>query len=83
MTLIAWKPRPGAVCRIVSAKKDGADVRIPPGTWMVLDRHPAPGSWWLRPCDAVAKEWAWAYPEEARQMYRHASRLVSSREPLS
>lgn len=82
MTLIAWKPRAGAVCRIVTAAKDGAGATAPPGTWMVLDRHPAAGSWWLRPCDSVAKDWAAEHPQEAKLLYRHGSRLVSSREPM-
>lgn len=80
--LIAWRPRPGAVCRIVAAKKDGADTKVPPGFWMVLDRSPAPGSWWLRPANAEAKEWAAEHPDEAKLMQRHGSRLVSSREPM-
>ncbi|MCW2902307.1 MAG: hypothetical protein JWO67_4572 [Streptosporangiaceae bacterium] len=81
MTLIAWRPRAGSVCRIIKVKKDAADTTTPPGTWMILDRHPAPGSWWLRPCDVTAKQWAAEHPAEAKDMYRHASRLVSSREP--
>jgi len=80
--LIAWKPRPGAPCRIVAAKKDGADAKVPPGVWMVLDRAPAPGSWWLRPSDPTAKGWAAEHPDEAKFMQRHGSRLVSSREPM-
>lgn len=81
MSLIAWKPRQGSVCRIIVAVKDGAETKAPPGTWMVLDRHPSAGCWWLRPCDSAAKEWAAEHPE-AKQMYRHGSRLVSSREPM-
>lgn len=81
MTLIAWKPRQGSVCRIITAAKDGADATAPPGTWMVLDRHPSAGCWWLRPCNQDARDWAATHPE-AKQMYRHGSRLVSSREPV-
>jgi hypothetical protein len=80
--LIAWRPRPGAVCRIVSAKKDAAETTVPPGHWMVLDRAPAPGSWWLRPANDAARGWAAEHPDEAKLMQRHASRLVSSREPV-
>ncbi|MCW2901843.1 MAG: hypothetical protein JWO67_4108, partial [Streptosporangiaceae bacterium] len=32
MTLIAWRPRAGSVCRIIKVKKDAADTTTPPGT---------------------------------------------------
>ena len=81
MTLIAWTPRIGAVCRIRTAKKDGPDAQAPPGTWMVLDRHPSPGCWWLHPSNSEARDWAAEHPVKAKLMYRHTSRLVSVREP--
>lgn len=80
MSLIAFKPHGGAVCRIVTAKKDGLDSQAPAGNWMVLDRHPSAGCWWLLPSDSVARRWAAEHPDEAKAMFRHASRLVSVRE---
>lgn len=80
MTLIAFKPRIGAVCRIRTAKKDG-DAQPPPGKWILHDRHPDPGRWWLLAYDSEARDWAAEHPDEAKLMYRHSSRLVPAREP--
>jgi hypothetical protein len=71
-----WRPRIGAVCRIVTAKKDGPDSQAPPGTWMVLDRHPDVGCWWLVPSNQAAHDWADEHLVEATLMFRHSSRLV-------
>lgn len=71
-----WKPRLGAICRIQTLKKDGADAQAPPGTWMVLDKAADPGCWWLVPSDMEARVWAARHPEEAKFMSRHSTRLM-------
>lgn len=81
MTLIAFKPHPGALCRIVTAKRDGPDAQAPPGRWMVLDRHPSPGCWWLIAADSTSRQWGNENPVEYELMHRHVSRLMSVREP--
>lgn len=81
MSLVKWEPRPGAVCRITTAIKDGDDPDLPPGTWMVLDRHPDPGCWWLIPSNQAARDWAAQQPDGAKKMFRHSRRLESTRAP--
>ncbi|TFV83130.1 hypothetical protein [Blastococcus sp. CT_GayMR16] len=81
MSLTGWKPRPGSAVRVLRDPKT-LDHHGAPGVWMVVDKHPEKGSWWLQPYDAASRVWADTHPDRVKTMNRPGSLLLSAAMPL-